>query len=174
MKMISFIIFLFSASISDQKMGDDYNSSCPVKILEVNNSQIEDILIDISSTKKYNKDKAVFILNFIKDGKNIECRSSVVYRQDFGWLLRETKEYLYGYFEFNEYPVLVFGKTSRLFLKRTESTKKLDWTKKNKRIRKIKKDIAPPPIHFEPDVWIHTVEDTIFKFKKRGPYKILR
>lgn len=146
----------------------------PIKVLELKYSKVIDILSEVYlANSQYNWDKAVFVINVKEDGGKYELKIAVLYKQDFGWLLRDKKEKLYGCFEFNKRPVLVFGEFANNFFSETDELRKFDWLKVLPRKKVTGKEIEEPPIIFEPEVWKYKFEQGTFLFVQKGTYSIL-
>ncbi|MDB5257335.1 MAG: Uncharacterized protein JWM14_2030 [Chitinophagaceae bacterium] len=148
----------------------------PVKLIESKYPQIFEILDKIyrSNEKQYDWDKTVFVLNINKVNDDINLRITVVYKQDFRGSLRDRKDKVYGYFEFNKYPVLVFGDGASDLFSKTDKAMEFDWFRQLPPQKKASdNEIQEPPGIFEPEVWLYKFKNGKFEFSKKGYYDIL-
>ncbi len=143
----------------------------PVDILELKYSQTNDLLSDIFSVNKdfYDWERAVFFINVEKD---TGAKIAVLYKQNFSWILSGKEDKLYGYFEFNGYPVLVYGDSASHFFSKTNKSKSIPWLKQYKKPKNRKTDPPPPPSIFEPEVWLYKFETEKFIFIQKGMFSI--
>lgn len=175
MKKIKLIALFSLMIISKYSNANNNFQDTSVNVIECNYLQIRDIVMEMQAYYKniYNPEKSVFIINVKKDVSKYDFRISVIYRDDFGWILRDKQMKLFGYFEVAFCPVLVFGEPANYFFSLTNESKQLTWFKALPQIKKRKTNIEEPPVIFEPEVWLYRFEDGKLQYDKKGLYLIL-
>jgi hypothetical protein len=136
----------------------------PVKILKVNEPQIEQALNQIC-----NKDwqpcgikLEIFIIKVSQWRDSCTVIISRIHREDVTKYLRNKKDSLLGTFSFNSQPVLVFGDKIEFFF--TETTEKIMLDFLNIKAPKIKKGAHLTT--FEPMVWIYNFHNSQMILRK--------
>ncbi len=162
-------------SISTYSNANNNYKDTSIKLIALKYNQIEDVILGMHSSYKnlYNWEKSVYVINIKKNNNKYDFRIAIIYKDDFGWILRDKKMKLFGYFEIENNPVLVFGETANKFFSITNELMQLDWFKALPEIRKDKSEIKEPPVIFEPEVWLYQFKKGKFIFYKKGYYSIL-
>lgn len=174
MKII--LIVLFSLLTINLCYACDSTKMNNVILINLEDSQVANIISDVYSqtTNQYNRNKYVFVIRISKTDDNSEMRISIIHKQHFGWILRDKKIKIYGYFEFEGYPVLVFGDSVDDFFSKTDKYVKFDWLKSLPPLQKLEEgEIPEPSPRFKSDVWIYKYIESEFIFDKKGFYTIL-
>lgn len=137
----------------------------PINDLYSNNKELINLISNIHQQpiyQYYNLEKIIFIID-IKQHNNGSyiLEISIAYKQDMDYLLKKKKQTLYGYFGGYIYPVFVFSdRGDNPFFYKTNKMVKIPWLT----IKKEKKyKIPPPPIIYEPPIWVYRFTNNIFE-----------
>lgn len=143
-------------------IGNYYNCQ-KINLLKLQKEEFTNIIDEIynETDTYYDWNKAIFTINIMKYPKYYRIEISIAYKQDADYILRNNKSHIYGFLEYNNHPILVFSNDVSPFFCKTDKTIILDWLK----LKKEKKyKIPPPPIIYEPKIWIYKFTNNTFEF----------
>jgi hypothetical protein len=117
----------------------------------------------------------VFVVKVSRLKDSYEFRTGVITKRDFKtqWYFDVKKDKLYGCFDYNNHPVLVYGEGADFFYSKTSQTIILDFIPNNSQTKIEPRPKDMPPIAFEPPVRIYLFKDGVMTFQKRGLFELL-
>lgn len=167
--IIWFIVFLCSFS------GCKTNQGIYVNMLMVKNTQIsEAIKVVIKEEFEYgNLEKSAIIIKIEKSKNGYEIRIGALYKESLSSYLSGKKDKPIGFFEFEEITVVVFGEDEMSLFENTNKTKSLPFLEVKPELKVKEGEIPPPPVIYEPVVWVYTFENGNLKLTEKGRFTLL-
>jgi hypothetical protein len=136
-------------------------------MLELKYPQIADVVSEVNNKNlEYQEFRInnVFVINVEKIADGFEFSMKLLNKTELPSILRDTKDTLYGYFEINNRPVVVFGDSASYFFSKTNDSKEFDWLKPSP-------PLAPGELYIVPKddrmTWVYRFEKGEFKFYKK-------
>lgn len=126
----------------------------------------------------YNWTRSVCIINTKKVEQRYEIRVSFVYREDLDPYISESHamDSLYGYFEFRKMDALVFGNEADVFFHKSGEKKSISYLNVGTHLHEKEgkeSTFSPPPLVFEPLVWIYAYDRGDFSYVDKGLFHLL-
>lgn len=144
-----------------------------INMLSIDDIQVHyAIKTTIEEESKYGDlNKKIIIVKTKKIKNSYEIRIGALYKEDVSHYLSNKKDAPYGFLELNGVYVIVFGENNTpLFLKNniTNIFPFLESTTSSKL-----KNTPPPPVIYEPIVWIYTYVNRELKLEDKGRFTLL-
>lgn len=151
-------------------------NSHSVKQLKLLDKRIEYLLasMKIGEKERHNLRTGVYVVKVQKTDNYYELKLGVIFKDDFQWYLKDKRDKLLGYFEFNKRNVLVFGAYAPSLFSTLASAKSFDFL--NLKMQNEQVDsaaIKPPPIIFEPEVKVYHITSRKIILHKKGLLNLL-
>lgn len=163
------IVFLWSFSGCKTHQGNELN------MLTVKNTQINEVIkVVVEEESEYGKlEKSAIIIKIKKSKNGYEIRIGALYKENISTYLSDKKDKPFGFFEFEEVTVIVFGEEEMLLFEKTQKTKNLPFLQSKPELIIKEGEIPPPPVIYEPVVWIYTYENGKLKLTDKGRFTLL-
>ncbi len=168
--IICLIVFLWNFS------GCKANQENELNMLTVKDAQINDALkVLVKEESEYrNLGKSAIIFKIEKSEIGYEIRIGTLFKESLSLYLREKKDKPFGFFKFENVTVIVFGEEDRLLFEKTNNTKNLTFLEPKSELKVKEGEIPPPPVIYEPVVWIYTYENGKLKPTEKGRFALLK
>lgn len=138
---------------------------CPINIIELQKDDLISLISTIHQQPIYqyhDLEKSIFIINIKKHNDNYILEFSITYKQNIDYILENNQFPLYGYFKDYICPVFVFSNNENPFFHKISKIAKIPWVN-IKKVQKSKKNkFPPPPIIYEPKIWIYEFKNNTF------------
>lgn len=177
--MVKFLIAIVGIFLSIH-ISNQTNEEMKVSKLFVNNSDIKQVLLNNTyeaNQSLYSLDKSVMVLRVSEffEKEKYEFRTAMVYKSDFNWYLEDTSDSLFGFFNYQDLIVLVFGDASKHFFTKTGYSKEIEFLHNRSEQNQIPEEIEKPPMIFEPEVWVYIYDsyNKEFSLQKKGMLGLL-
>lgn len=173
MKIISLIIwlFVFFWSFSSCKA----NQRNELNILIVKDTQINEaikaLLIEESDYGYLGKSAILIKIEKLEIG--YEIRMGALYKENISLYLAGKKDKPLGLFEFEGITVVVFGEEESLLFEKTSNTKRFSFLEAKSELKVKEGEIPPPPVIYEPIVWVYAFENGKLKLTDKGRFTLL-
>jgi hypothetical protein len=138
-----------------------------VRVLELKNSHLLDVVSEVYAQKKYHRDDDIVMLCIYKKLKLVEIKVTVIDKKIFSYVQKRKKQSLWGFYDFHAIPLLVFGDTVRQYFNETGELKTFDWIR-DMSSYKGKEEITL----FDPTVWLYKSDRCKFVFLRKDVYDI--
>lgn len=142
--------------------------------LSVLDNRVTETLKTIYAQEKGNYDwaRSVFVIKTEKHKNALRIKVSIFYKEDFAHYLRNKKDKIFGYFEFDDNRAIVFGADSKALFLPTKESVLFVWLQplpKNKYKGKVN-----PLVIFEPEGRIYEVREDEIILVEKGIMEILK
>lgn len=168
--IICLVVFLWGTS------GCKANQGNRLDLLTVKDIQLNQaIQLVIKEESEYGKlDKSALIIRIEKSLNGFEIRIGTLYKENLNSFLSGKTDKPFGFFEFDKVTVLVFGEEEKSLFEKTGKTKSLPFLKSKPEIKVKEGEIPPPPVIYEPIVWIYSHENGKLQLKEKGRFTLLK
>ena len=173
MKINKLLIFLiasiFSLSSCKANQGNGLN------MLKVLSNQLNEVIESfINEEAKYGDIKKNTIIIKLENSNDVkELRMGALYEESLSSYLINKKDKPLGFFDYKNLTVIVFGENESTLFEKT-NTKKIFPFLEIKIEKEVKKgEVPPPPVIYEPVVWIYVYEKGKFDLKDKGRFTLL-
>lgn len=167
--LIFFIASVFSLSSCKANQENELN------MLKMVNKQFNEVLESfINEEAKYGDIKKSIIIIKLENSNDIkELRIGALYEESLSSYLTNKKDKPLGFFDYKNLTVIVFGENEKTLFEKT-NTKKIFSALEIKTEQEVKKgEVPPPPVIYEPVVWIYVYEKGKFHLKDKGRFTLL-
>ncbi len=173
MKINSLIIwlFVFFWSFSSCKA----NQRNELNMLTVKDTQINEAIkaLLIEESDYRNLKKSAILIKIEKLEIGYEIRMGVLYKETISSYLSGKKDKPLGLFEFDGITVAVFGEEESLFFEKTSNIQSFPFLEAKPELNVKEGEIPPPPVIYEPIVWVYTYENGKLKLTDKGRFTLL-
>lgn len=158
--IIVFLLLILSIPCKGQQESQ-YEATMMVK---PKHAEINTIVATVNDKlKKFiDPNKTVFVVYAYKQKDTYLVQVTIFQKSDFGWFLRDTQEKIFGFFEYQDIPVVVFGESSNVLFTKTKEKIFFEWLKA---LPPLDKDLLVISSHFEPPAWKYAFLNGTFDFK---------
>jgi hypothetical protein len=147
-----------------------------VNVIESRYKQLDSIILDIyNNYYEYNISNVSLVINAYEYKEETYWLSiGILNRDEFSWLLRDSKDKLYGYFEINNYPIVIFGNFASIFFNELGCEKYINWLipLPPKKHLNVKNEEEYPPVNFEPLTKIYKFDNGKFIFIRESYFML--
>ena len=167
--IICSIVFLLSFSSCKASQEKELN------MLIVEDAQINDaIKVLVEEEFEYgNLEKSAIIIKIEKLINGYEVRIGALFKESISSYLSDKEDKPFGFFEFEGVAVIVFGEEESLLFEKTNNKKSFSFLKAEPELKVKEGEIPPPPVIYEPIVWIYAYEDEKLKLTDKGRFTLL-
>ncbi len=173
MKINNLIIwlFVFSWSFSSCKA----NQRNELNMLTVKDTQINEAIkaLLINESDYRNLEKSAILIKIKKLEIGYEIRMGALYKKNISSYLSNKKDKPFGLFEFERITVAVFGEEESLLFEKTSNTKSLPFLESKPELNVTEGEIPPPPVIYEPIVWVYAYKNGNLKLTDKGRFTLL-
>lgn len=164
------IVFLWSVSCCMA------NNQTELLMLKPKDLQITEVLeLIIKDESEYgNIEISTILFKIEKLEIGYEIRIGTLYTESISSYLAGRKDKPLGYFEYEGVTVIVFGEEEKLLFDKTNKMKSFDFLKTKPELKDNKVEIPPPPVIYEPVIWVYTYEHGKLKQKDKGRFSLLK
>lgn len=117
--------------------------------------------------------KQVAIIRIESIDDRIELRLGMLSKKNMKFYLKDVKDELVGFFYYNKITVVVFGEQKSIFFKKTNKKKDMPFLKPEPKLEVKAGEIPPPPVIYEPFVWIYNYDKGVLKMVTMGRFSLL-
>lgn len=144
-------------------------------MLAVKDTQINKALeVLVKEESKYgNFKKSAVIIKIERLENGYEIRMGTLYKESISLYLSEKKDKPFGYFEFEDVTFVVFGEGENTFFEKTANKKNIPFLEVRPKLKTRKRGIPPPPVIYEPVIWIYTYENGKLELIDKGRFTLL-
>jgi len=171
-KVLIVILVLFTWSCMSNNFGQPKN----VKKLTLNSDELRNIIIDSildDNTDNYDFDRSVLVLNIKKKTDYFEIRAGLLHKDDFKWYLKDKNDIIYGYLNYKNILILVFGASSNIYFSKHNESIEFDFLRIDPDIKK-NDGLTLPPIIFEPEIRVFKSKKNSFELIEKGMLYLLK
>lgn len=118
-------------------------------------------------------EKSTILINIEKAKKGVELRIGLLYKEILSAYLIEKKDNVIGFFKYEGITVIVFGKKNNPLFEKTNIKKPIPFFYVKPEAKTKKGEIPPPPVIYEPIVWIYTYYKGDLKLKDKGRFTLI-
>lgn len=115
----------------------------------------------------------LLIVRVEKKKSSYEIRIGSFSKNSMSSYLTGKKDKPLGFFEYEGITVVVFGLKERLFFEKTNNTKGFPFLEAKPKMKVEEGKIPPPPVIYEPIVWIYMYENEKLQFIDKGRFSLL-
>lgn len=168
-------LIIWSIALLCSFSGCKANQGNELNMLTVKDTQInEAIKVLFKDESEYgNLEKSVIIIKIEKSENGYEIRIGALYKESLSSYLSGKKDKPFGFFEFEEITVVVFGEEEISLFEKTNKTKSIPFLEAKPELKVKEGEIPPPPVIYEPVVWIYTYENGKLKLTDKGRFTLL-
>lgn len=147
-----------------------------IDMLKVKDTQINQaIKIVIKEESEYSKiENSIVIIRAEQLETGYEIRIGSIYKENLNSFLSGKVDKLLGYFESEKVPVLVYGVDEISLFEKSGQATILPIPKSKPRVKVKEGEIPPPPVIYEPVVWIYSFEHGNLELKEKGRFTLLK
>lgn len=118
-------------------------------------------------------EKSTILINIEEETKGVELRIGLLYKEILSSYLTGKKDNVIGFFKYNDITVIVFGKKNNHLFEKTNMRKPIPYFYVKPEIKTKKGEVPPPPVVYEPIVWIYTYYNGDFNLIDKGRFTLL-
>lgn len=151
------------------------NQESVLHMLIVKNIQINGVLYGIvKEESEYGGiENELVIIKFEKDESGYEIRIGSLSKKSMSSYLTGKKDKPFGFFEYDGVTVVVFGVEEKLLFEKTNNTKSFSFLEAKPELMVKEGEIPPPPVIYEPIVWVYAFENWQLKLTDKGRFTLL-
>jgi hypothetical protein len=173
MKINRLIIWLFVFFLSFSSCKSSHRNE--LNMLTVKDTQINEAIKEllIEESDYGNLEKSVILIKMEKLEIGYEIRMGALYKENISSYLSGKKDKPLGLFEFEGITVAVFGEEESLLFEKTSNTQSFPFLKAKSELKVKEGEIPPPPVIYEPIVWVYAYENGKLKLTDKGRFTLL-
>lgn len=143
--------------------------------LDIKEKKVYNILQTIiREEKEYSDiDKNCILIKVEKTNNGVELKIGLLYEEILSSYLTEKKDNVIGFFDYEGITVIVFGDKNNNLFKKTNVKKNIPFFYVKPEIKIKDEEIPPPPVIYEPIVWIYTYYNKEFNLIDKGRFTLL-
>ncbi len=171
MKLSYLSLYLIFLTISNCTSSQSQN----LNELVVNEKGIFNILQTyIEEQEEYvDLEKSTILINIEEKKNGVELRLGLLYKEVLSSYLTGKKNNVIGYFKYKDITVIVFGKHNSYLFEKTNIEKSIPFFYVKPKTKIKEGEIPPPPVIYEPIVWIYTYHNSEFNIIDKGRFTLL-
>jgi hypothetical protein len=152
------------------------NGKNELTMLLVKEPQIYKFLNDIikEEDEHSNLQKSTLILKIENVENSFEIRAGMLYEENISSYLSEKSDKAIGFFEYKGVVVIVFGEDISTFFEKTNKNKSFSFLEERPKFKTKEGQPPPPPVIYEPIVWIYLYRDGKFELTDKGRFTLLK
>lgn len=120
-----------------------------------------------------NLEKSAILIKIEKLENGYEIRMGALYKENISSYLSGKEDKPLGLFEFEGITVAVFGEEESLLFEKTSNTKSFPFLEARTELKVKEGKIPPPPVIYEPIVWVYAYENGKLKLTDKGRFTLL-
>lgn len=144
-------------------------------LLDVKESQVKEAFkLFVEEERKYGDvTNSIFIVKIEKSEKNYELRIGALDKESMSSYLVEKHDKPFGYLNYEGVTIIVFGEDKNPFFEKSSIKSNFSFFKSNKKLKIKKGEIPPPPVIYEPVIWIYIYEKGKLELMHKGRFTLL-